>query len=118
MFWKATQQLTRFRDLIEVISGIIFLGTPHITVSDEASSKAFSLILRTDLTSNNKRAISRKDLSGLAYTALLFEELKLEIPILSCFEIRETKLRVPFWFNRKAVVSPPRQTGLQGTNMV
>jgi hypothetical protein len=105
MLWRATQQFNRFRIFLEVISGIIFLGTPHLTDSNEASSKALSLILRSDLMSNPKRAFSREDLSAIAHTTLKFLELKLEIPILSCFETRGTKLRAPLWFSRKEVVS-------------
>jgi len=106
MLWRATQQFNRFRDLIEIISGIVFLGTPHFTQCNDTSSKALSLILRADLMSNSKKAFSRTDLSSLAFTALRFEELKLRIPILSCHETIETKLRAPLWFTRKALVSP------------
>jgi hypothetical protein len=105
MLWKATQQFNRFRDMIELISGIVFLATPHITDSSEAASKALGLVLRSDLSPNPKLAFSKKDLSYLAYSSLCFEELKVQIPVLSCYETRETKLKAPLWLSRRAVES-------------
>ena len=104
MLWRATQQFTRFRDIIELVSGIIFLATPHFKNSSDDSGKLLSLVLRSDLTANPKKAFSKADLSNLAYTSWQFEELKLQIPVLSCFETEATKLRSQFWFSKKAVV--------------
>jgi hypothetical protein len=105
MLWKATQQFNRFRDMIELISGIVFLATPHITDSSDTASKALGLVLRSDLMPNPKLAFNKKDLSYLAYSSLRFEELKVQIPVLSCYETRETKLKAPLWLTRRAVVS-------------
>lgn len=104
MLWRATQQFTRFRDIIELVSGIVLLATPHFKNSGDESAKQLSLVLRSDLMANPKKAFSRLDLSGLAYTSWQFEELKLKIPVLSCYETVPTKLRSPFWLTKKAVV--------------
>jgi hypothetical protein len=98
------QQLYRFRDLSDSLLGIVFLGTPHITAANERASQAFSRILRSDPRSPSKRTVSQKDLSSLAVVGLQFEELNLQIPILSAYETLETKLSAPLWFSKKAVV--------------
>ncbi|KAK1749795.1 hypothetical protein QBC47DRAFT_395340 [Echria macrotheca] len=106
MLWRAKQQFTRFRDIIELVSGIVFLATPHFKNSSDESGKLLSLVLRTDLMTNPKKAFSKSDLSALAYNSWQFEELKLNIPIMSCYETVATKLRSQFWFSRKAVLVP------------
>ena len=93
MLWKASQQFNRFRDTIEIISGVIFLATPHITASDAISAQALSLVLRSDLLSNTKKPFTKAELSSIAVTSLHIEELKLTIPILSCYETHPTMLK-------------------------
>ena len=105
MLWKATQQFSRFRDIIELISGVVFLATPHFTKSDEESAKALSTVLRTDLSLTSKQPFTKLNLSSLVNTSLHFEELRMQIPVLSGFETVETKLRSSFWVSRKAIVS-------------
>ncbi|KAK0727161.1 P-loop containing nucleoside triphosphate hydrolase protein [Lasiosphaeria miniovina] len=94
MLWRATQQFNRFRDIIELVSGIVFLATPHFKDSSDDSGKLLSLVLRSDLMANPKKAFSKSDLSALAYTSWQFEELKLKIPILSYFRGRSEELQL------------------------
>jgi len=104
MLWRASRE-HRFRSLLrDIISGIIFLATPHIVESDEAASQALSTILRSDLKPKSKRMFSKSDLSGLAFCGLQFEELKLDTPVLSCYETLETRFQSPLWHSRKGVV--------------
>jgi hypothetical protein len=105
MLWRASRE-HRFRSLLrDIVSGIVFLATPHIVESDEAASQALSTILRSDLKPKSKRMFSKSDLSGLAFCGLQFEELKLDTPILSCYETLETRFQSPLWHSRKGVVS-------------
>ena len=105
MLWRASRE-HRFRSLLrDVISGLVFLATPHIVESDDGASRLMSTILRSDLKPKSKRMFSKSDLSGLAYCGLQFEELKLDIPILSCYETVETKFQASLWHSRKGVVS-------------
>ena len=104
MLWRASQQFNRFRDMIEMISGVIFLATPHLIDRNASSSNALSQILRSDLMSNVKKMFTNADFSSIEYTSLRFEELKLQIPILSCHETQPTKLK-GFWTSRRVVVS-------------
>jgi hypothetical protein len=105
MLWRASKE-HRFRSLLrDIISGIVFLATPHIVESDETASRALATILRSDLKPKSKRMFSKSDLSGLAFCGLQFEELKLGIPILSCYETFETRFQSPLWHSRKGVVS-------------
>lgn len=87
-----------------MISGVIFLATPHMTDRNASSTQALSQILRSDLISNAKKLFTNADLSSIEYTSLRFEELKLQIPILSCHETQPTKLK-SFWTARRVIVS-------------
>jgi hypothetical protein len=103
--WKVRQQAHRFHDFIIAISGIVFLATPHIVRSDSEAVKAITQILKADLKSVTQRTISRRAVSYIAFTGMRFDELKLEVPVLSGFETRETKLRSTIFFTRKTIVS-------------
>ena len=104
MLWIASQQFNRFRNTIETISGVVFLATPHMTNRNASSTQALSQILRSDLRSNTKKLFTNADLSTIEYISLRFEELKLQIPILSCHETQPTKLK-SFWTSRRVIVS-------------
>jgi hypothetical protein len=103
--WKLRQQAYRFHDFIVAISGIIFLATPHILRADTEAVKTITQILKADLKSVTSRTVSRRGVSYLAFAGMRFDELMLQIPILSGFETRETKLRSTIFFAKKGVVS-------------
>ncbi|MCJ1384991.1 hypothetical protein MMC17_008109 [Xylographa soralifera] len=109
MLWAIRQQPHRFHDFLETISGIIFVATPHITKSDQASLESFSRILKADLKSVTKKTINKRDMSYLAFPGMRFEEVGMQIAILSIFETQETRLRGPV-FRTKSYVLVPRES--------
>lgn len=97
-------QFDKFHGLMATISGIVFLGTPHITKKNEEGMQQLLLTMRSDLISGKKRPLEQGDLSSVVEICLLFAEMRLTIPILSCYETQHTKLRAPLWRSRRVVV--------------
>ncbi|CZT46682.1 uncharacterized protein RSE6_07147 [Rhynchosporium secalis] len=50
--------------------------------------------------------VSRKGVSHLAFAGMRFDELGLQIPILSCFETHETRLRSTIFFTKREILVP------------
>ena len=96
--------LSKFQGLMATISGIVFLGTPHITKKNEEGMQQLLLTMRSDLMSGSRRPLEQEDLSSIVDTCLRFAEMRPRIPILSCYETQQTKLRAPFWRPRRGVV--------------
>lgn len=97
-------QFNKFHSLMATISGIVFLGTPHFTKKNEEGMQQLLLTMRSDLMSGNKRPLEQEDLSSIVEICLRFAEMRLTIPILSCYETQQTKLKAPFWRPRRVVV--------------
>ena len=98
----------RFQALIEAVLGIIFLACPHSTRTDEATSRLYSLLQYLDTTDSIRLKISHDDLVSLANASRQFEEIGVQVPILSAFETKETKLKAPFWKPGREIVSSQR----------
>jgi hypothetical protein len=97
-------QLFRFRKLLDVISGVVFVGTPHLNRSDDDTWQRLATIFRVHLKNVTKKTLPKEDLSRLSLSAQRFEGLALSIPILSGFETQETRLRGGIWTKKAAIV--------------
>jgi len=100
----------RYSDIIEVISGIIFLGTPHLPLNIEPKPNVLENILRLRQKSIPRRDNIRADDNHVvAQFCRSFELIGIQVPIVSAYERAESsvyegmfaKLRKP----RQLVVS-------------
>jgi hypothetical protein len=87
---------------LDTISGVVFLATPHCKQADDW--QRFALIFRPEYKTVNYKLISKEDFSALCLVALHFEELRLNIPILSIYETVPTKLRTNIFAARKEAI--------------
>ena len=99
----------QFEGLMAAISGIVFLGTPHITKKNEDGMQQLLLTMRSDLMSGSKRPLEQEDLSSIVDICWHFAEMQPRIPILNCYETQQTKLQQPklraaFWKPKRVVV--------------
>ncbi|MCJ1439386.1 hypothetical protein MMC27_008780 [Xylographa pallens] len=101
---QASHSVFRFRKLLDVISGVLFVGTPHLNRSDEDAWQRLATVFRVHLKNVTKKTIPKEYLSRLSLSAQRFEGLGLNIPILSGFETQETKLRGGLLASRKAAI--------------
>ncbi|KAF7506838.1 hypothetical protein GJ744_011184 [Endocarpon pusillum] len=79
--WKAREQLYRYRDLLEQISGIVYLVTPHLGRDEEDTASKLGTILRQYSKSAGQKAVTKEFLKPYQLCSLRFEELSLNIPI-------------------------------------
>ncbi|MCJ1405467.1 hypothetical protein MMC11_008695, partial [Xylographa trunciseda] len=106
---RLRDQVFRSQKLLNVISGVVFVGTPHLKQSDENAWQRLATVLRVHLKNVTKKTIPKEDLSRLSLSAQRFEGLGLNIPILSGFETQETKLRGGLLTSRKAAILVDRK---------
>ena len=81
-----------FKRYLKAISGIVFLATPHLTSLDDKVSQTLAGILRFQTRSWAKTLFPKDDLENLAWNALKFTELRLQCPVLSCYETKTIKV--------------------------
>lgn len=75
------------------LSGIIFLGTPHLTSVDDDRWENWRLILKLGRKEISKNALCFQDIQLLAEVCEKFNGLNLAIPVLSVYENIGTKVR-------------------------
>ena len=90
---------------VDWIIALIFLGTPHFTRVDKTSKNKFEQILKADLKAVTGRTITKHGLSAIVSANMAFDEWKTQIPVLTAYETRETRLRGPVFTRNKSVVS-------------
>ncbi|KAM7205136.1 tetratricopeptide repeat domain containing protein [Naviculisporaceae sp. PSN 640] len=93
----------RFKLLVECLSGILFMGTPHASVSDEDTLLRHNQVLYSCAkVSVQKQAsrLPRSDVFQLANLAAAFEQIA-TIPLLSVFEYTSPRSGVPKFFGKK-----------------
>jgi hypothetical protein len=79
--------------LEDVTSGIIFLGTPHTTSKDDKRWENWKWILKLTRKDIPKQSQTDGDINMLVEVCQIFELLHLQIPVLSVFEAKETRVR-------------------------
>ncbi|EGX95344.1 NB-ARC and TPR domain protein [Cordyceps militaris CM01] len=84
----------RHLDVVEVISGIVFLGTPHLPSTIAASPNLVESILKLHQRGTlRKDAVTADDNSLLARCCYDFELLGIQVPIVSAYETVESRVR-------------------------
>ena len=104
LLWKAREQLYRYRDLLEQISGIVYLMTPHLGKDENDTASKLGTILKQYSKPAGQKAVTREFLKPYQLCSLHFEELSLNIPILSIFETSESRFRSSRLTSRKSPV--------------
>ena len=107
-FCIANEQLYRYEHLICLVSGIIFLGTPHLMAKQEDTWDRVMKILKVTNKTTPRIAGERllEESAMLIDIFIRFEGLHLRAPILSAFETQPTTIHERrFAKNLRAVVS-------------
>lgn len=74
-------------------SGIVFLGSPHTTSTDDKRWENWKWILKSTRRDVPKQSLSDNDIRDLAQVCQHFEELDLRIRVLTVFEANKSKIR-------------------------
>ncbi|KAL8882803.1 MAG: hypothetical protein Q9198_000263 [Flavoplaca austrocitrina] len=94
----------RFKLVVECLSGILFMGTPHASVSDEDTLLRHNQVLyscaKISVQKQGSR-LPRYDVFQLANLAAAFEQIA-TIPLLSVFEYAAPRSGVPKLFSKKS----------------
>ncbi|KAL1966998.1 hypothetical protein VTN77DRAFT_3522 [Rasamsonia byssochlamydoides] len=87
----AKERMRRYETLINVVSGIIFLGTPHFQPSQVEKGMA---ILQTTTRFKVKISsqVTEQESSILSDLSARFEAIRIRCPILSVYETKKTKV--------------------------
>ncbi|CCC14292.1 unnamed protein product [Sordaria macrospora k-hell] len=85
-----SEQPHEYRPVIDVLSGAVFLGVPHIIKDREAAKKTIDLLLKCkEMGSTRQHA----DDAGAKYLTQIcegFERIGLKIPVISAYETKST----------------------------
>jgi PAS domain-containing protein len=101
---KAREQMHRYRNLLDQISGVVFLTTPHLGKDEEDTGVKLAAILRQYSKAAAQRAAEKEFLQPYRICAFHFEELGLKVPILSTFETEESRSRKGRLISRKSAL--------------
>ena len=88
----ARERYYNFRNVIDVISGVVFLGTPHSLGDEKLESNILDLLLRSQQKILPKHAFVKTDNAALVDLSRQFEVVNLQVPVISVYEGRETKI--------------------------
>ena len=91
---NAQRRPDRCENLFHALVGIVFLGTPHPSEDDSKWGNVFN-ILQAFYKTVPKHLADAEQLSCLSRACGTFENLKLNIPIVSTWETKETRLKRP-----------------------
>lgn len=105
----ARERYYNFRSIIDAISGVVFLGTPHSLGDEKLESNILDLLLRSQQRILPKHAFVKTDNAALIDLSRQFEVVNLQIPVISVYEGRETKIHdslfARFRKSRQSIVS-------------
>jgi hypothetical protein len=104
--------------LINLLSGVVFLGTPHPTYKNEKRWPYLGLILRSK-SKFPKVVLAQAELEAaiVANVSQKFEEIGLEIPIISVYEQRKTKIGEGLFRSTTELVSLATVNQIYGFNV-
>lgn len=91
--------------LLRIISGIVFLGTPHLSYRKQNVWKRLGAILQSNSKFAKKLIAQAEDEAAiLANVCQKFVETGIDIPILSVYETKKTKIRSSWYSRGKKIV--------------
>lgn len=90
----ANKQFHRYGSIVNAIAGIIFLSTPHRYADKTACAVRFREILEATMGRGSKvtNAIVERESTILLDLADRFEGISLRTPMLSAYELRESRI--------------------------
>ena len=97
--------MSSYRPFVRKLAGIIFLGSPHSTEEDDELWARAAYAVRSRVPSRKKNTISKADVEILADLSLRFEKVAVAVPILSVYELQESKVWTSLMSNTKMLVS-------------
>ncbi|KAI9775352.1 MAG: hypothetical protein M1839_001268 [Geoglossum umbratile] len=89
----AQQDLSRFRNLLGVVAGLILMGTPHSKGANDELWRNVAIIPKTSLKRFSKHALTSEEAAIFGNISRQFETIEPPIPILSTYETRATRIR-------------------------
>lgn len=96
----------RHLDVVEVISGIVFLGTPHLSADVAPSPNIIDLILRLhQRPAPSKHALTADDNAFVARCCQDFSLLGIQVPIVSAYEVTASRVYQGMFKSQRIVVS-------------
>lgn len=102
----ANEQLYRHESLVNSVSGIIFLSTPHLASNQKETVERMSMILQlTDKRYGRAAARASNDNGALlSNLSKRFEGIYFRTPILSVYEVKETRISETLFKSKSIVV--------------
>lgn len=77
----------------DVTSGIIFLGTPHLVDASAEGWENLKLLMKGNRKDISKHNMTESEMELVISACQQFDNLHLPIPLMSVYELRETKVR-------------------------
>lgn len=95
----------------------IFLGTPHLSSYIDRRWERWALIPKSNRKDISKNSLGRDDVANLIAACQIFDDIGLQVPILSIYETQETKGREDLLCslngkNRKILIYPTTSLSL------
>ncbi|KAF4539975.1 Tetratricopeptide repeat domain-containing protein [Lasiodiplodia theobromae] len=101
---SAFEQKNQYRDLLETLAGVIFLGTPHsISRDDEVWD---NIPYAIDQSYKAKNLINSDARQRLAQLSSRFMQAAAGLQVLSCYEVEKTKVKSSLLSSSKILIAP------------
>ncbi|KAL4939103.1 hypothetical protein BDV06DRAFT_42105 [Aspergillus oleicola] len=85
------EQHFKYRPVIDVISGAIFLGSPHLRANAKQAKITLDLLLRCQNRGTGRSIASDNDILTVMDICRSFERVNLRVPVISVYENHETQ---------------------------
>ena len=91
------------RTFLRALAGVILLGTPHSSKDKGSRWQTVGKVVPS--LSKKQRSLSTSDIASLTNSSRQFEQAAVEVPILSVYETKETKVKTGLVTSKKILVS-------------
>ncbi|KAF4992470.1 hypothetical protein FGRMN_7141 [Fusarium graminum] len=118
---KVLEQPLRYRSVIDLVSGFIFLGSPHFTQDIFEAKTVFELLLKLRHGGMTRSLSTTDELLDVVKVCKYFETLGFQTPIVSAYESMESQTHQRIWHkfgrkNRGQIIIPKSLGTLKGVN--
>jgi hypothetical protein len=102
----ANQQHERYIDVLNVISGVVFLGSPHSCLDPESLPETLLVLLKSYPNDFSKQTLARleKESTYIRNAALRFDDVCLRVDIASLYETKEAKVSNNVWSKTRRTI--------------